>query len=184
MIALKTAGALGLSAAVLLASAVYPAKVSAQGGQIARASRVGSQAARHRHAQLLGANIMHSAEPPVSDYGRGFDGYDGRPDAGAKYSVTGAAVPEADGLDDPTEPGYGYGIGLPAYDFPLGSYGSPFDDASPYGGGSLDSASPSTTVGAMCTTPVRTCLLYRQSYVGIACSCKAPDGLTTGQVTP
>ncbi len=39
-------------------------------------------------------------------------------------------------------------------------------------------------MGNYCMTPVKTCLLYQDSWVGNGCSCRVPSGRARGSVTP
>jgi hypothetical protein len=39
-------------------------------------------------------------------------------------------------------------------------------------------------MGIYCATPVKTCELYRASYVGGGCSCRVPGGRSRGFVSP
>lgn len=39
-------------------------------------------------------------------------------------------------------------------------------------------------MGNTCSTPARTCELYRASWVGNGCSCRVPGGRSRGSVTP
>jgi hypothetical protein len=39
-------------------------------------------------------------------------------------------------------------------------------------------------MGKMCSTPVKACELYHESYIGNGCSCRVPGGRSRGTVSP
>ena len=94
--------------------------------------------------------------------------------AGRRASVW-AARPAAGAYDD----GYGDG-GYPDNYGPGVQYSHAPDEDE----GGVQTGRSVATTGDTCSTPVKACTLYNQSYVGQGCSCKVPGGRSRGRVTP
>ncbi len=92
--------------------------------------------------------------------------------------------------------GFGYGLddfgydGFDGPDFADGGYdydygpGVQYSQAPDGYDGRLQTGRSVAVGGDTCSTPVKACTLYNQSYVGRSCSCKVPGGRAHGRVTP
>jgi hypothetical protein len=78
---------------------------------------------------------------------------------------------------------YGYGYG-PGYGYGQPGYGAGVQYSEAPDDAPVRTGRSAATVGGTCSTPVKACTLYNQSYVGGGCSCKVSGGRSRGRVTP
>jgi hypothetical protein len=118
-------------------------------------------------------------------HGGGFHGGGGFGRGGIGLGLGGFGYGYGAGYYDPDfADGYGYGYGDPVYGAPGYAPGVQYSEEPGYDQPGLQTGRSAATVGGTCSTPVKTCTLYNQSYVGQSCSCKVSGGRSEGRVSP